>query len=263
MSKDRFMFFANFDEMARKLPDDMRLRFYDAINDYVFRDEEPDDPILAALIVAIKPSLDKEERRGGAREGAGAPQKTENPQNQKDGESKIIKDNQRQSKLIKNNQNQSNEIKRNQNNQTFLETETETETGNKKLETESETETEKGCFLQTTSAAPACSADDGKKYAFEGEVIQLKQKDFDDWQRAYPDLNIYAECVVRDSWLREQPESERKRWFMSTAAYFAKQNERRKRQNAELANEVDNREILGFAEPRKLTAEDIEKFMRS
>ena len=128
MSKDRFMFFANFDEMARKLPDDMRLRFYDAINDYVFRDKEPDDPILAALIVAIKPSLDKEERRGGAREGAGAPQKTENPQNQKDGESKIIKDNQRQSKLIKNNQKQSNEIKINQNNQSFLETETETET---------------------------------------------------------------------------------------------------------------------------------------
>ena len=101
MSKDRFMFFANFDEMARKLPDDMRLRFYDAINDYVFRDTEPDDPILAALIVAIKPSLDKEERRGGAREGAGAPQKTENPQNQKDGESKIIKINQTKSNVIK------------------------------------------------------------------------------------------------------------------------------------------------------------------
>lgn len=233
MSKDRFMFFANFDEMARKLPDDMRLRFYDAINDYVFRDKEPDDPILAALIVAIKPSLDKEERRGGAREGAGAPQKTENPQNQKDGESKIIKDNQRQSKLIKNNQNQSNEIKRNQNNQTFLETET--ETGNKKLETESETETEKGCFLQTTSAAPACSAEKAKEYVFEGEVIKLKQKDFDDWKRAYPDLNIYAECVVRDGWLKQQPESERKRWFMSTAAYFAKQNDRRRQQNKNLA----------------------------
>lgn len=232
MSKDRFMFFANFDEMARKLPDDMRLRFYDAINDYVFRDKEPDDPILAALIVAIKPSLDKEERRGGAREGAGAPQKTENPQNQKDGESKIIKDNQRQSKLIKNNQNQSNEIKRNQNNQTFLETET--ETGNKKLETESETETEKGCFLQTTSAAPACSAEKAKEYVFEGEVIKLKQKDFDDWKRAYPDLNIYAECVVRDGWLKQQPESERKRWFMSTAAYFAKQNDRRRQQNKNL-----------------------------
>ena len=117
--------------------------------------------------------------------------------------------------------------------------------------------------ITDSAAAPACLSDDGKKYAFEGEVIRLKQKDFDDWQRAYPDLNIYAECVVRDSWLREQPESERKRWFMSTAAYFAKQNERRKRQNAELASEVDNREILGFAEPRKLTAEDIERFMRS
>lgn len=119
------------------------------------------------------------------------------------------------------------------------------------------------CHQGISAGAPACLSDDGKKYAFAGEVIRLKQKDFDDWQRAYPDLNIYAECVVRDSWLREQPESERKKWFMSTAAYFAKQNERRKRQNAELANEVDNREISGFAEPRKLTAEDIERFMRS
>lgn len=136
MSKDRFMFFANFDEMARKLPDDLRLRFYDALSDYVFRDTEPDDPILAALIVAIKPSLDKEEKRGGAREGAGAPKNknNENAQNQKDGESKIIKDNQRQSKLIKNNQKQSNEIKINQNNQSFLETETETETETEKVE---------------------------------------------------------------------------------------------------------------------------------
>lgn len=134
MSKDRFMFFANFDEMARKLPDDMRLRFYDALSDYVFRDTEPDDPILAALIVAIKPSLDKEEKRGGAREGAGAPKNNENAQNQKDSESKIIKDNQRQSKLIKNNQKQSNEIKINQNNQSFLEAETETETETEKVE---------------------------------------------------------------------------------------------------------------------------------
>ena len=152
---------------------------------------------------------------------------------------------------------------------------TQTETQNiTQTETQNITQTESSLTLDTcqmtldscqvnSAAAPACSADDGKKYAFEGEVIRLKQKDFDDWQRAYPDLNIYAECVVRDSWLREQPESERKRWFMSTAAYFAKQNERRKRQNAELASEVDNREILGFAEPRKLTAEDIERFMRS
>lgn len=48
-------------------------------------------------------------------------------------------------------------------------------------------------------------------------------------------MNIYAECVVRDGWLKQQPESERKRWFMSTAAYFAKQNDRRRQQNKNLA----------------------------
>ena len=70
-----------------------------------------------------------------------------------------------------------------------------------------------------------------ESYAFEGVVIKLKQKDFNNWEKAYPDLNLYAECVVRDGWLSTQPEAEQKRWFMSTAAYFAKQNEKRKKQH--------------------------------
>ena len=82
--------------------------------------------------------------------------------------------------------------------------------------------------------APAETAEpfvEKQEYAFEGKVIKLKQKHFDEWQRAYPDLNLYAECLMRDDWLKDQPEAERQRWFISTAAYFAKQNERRKVQN--------------------------------
>lgn len=96
------MFFQNFKETADKLPDDLRLKFYDAMTDYVFNGVEPEDSLINALITAIKPSLDKTDERGGAREGAG-----------------------RKSKEIKNNQNKSNEIKSNQNNQSFQETETE------------------------------------------------------------------------------------------------------------------------------------------
>ena len=80
------------------------------MTDYVFKGIEPDDVVISALITAIKPSLDKEDYRGGAREGAGR-------------KSNEIKINQNNSK-------QSNEIKINQKNQSFLETETETETGN-------------------------------------------------------------------------------------------------------------------------------------
>lgn len=63
MAKDKFMFFPNFKAMAKKLDDAMRLKFYDALTDYVFYDKEPDDPITSALLEAIKPSLDKVDGR--------------------------------------------------------------------------------------------------------------------------------------------------------------------------------------------------------
>lgn len=67
------------------------------------------------------------------------------------------------------------------------------------------------------------------KYAFEGKVIKLTHKDYENWQKAYPDLNLYAECLVRDEWLSKQPDT--KNWFISTAKYFVKQNEERKKQH--------------------------------
>ena len=117
MCKDRFLFFENYNSIAEKLPDDLRLKFYDALMKYVFKGVEPEDVVISALITAIKPSLDKEDTRGGYREGAGR----KHNQN----ESNEIKINQKESKLIKVNQNESND---NQNNQSFL------ETGNKKQE---------------------------------------------------------------------------------------------------------------------------------
>jgi hypothetical protein len=63
MARDRFMFFPNFKATADKLDDKTRLAFYDAITNYVFNDLEPQDPIVSALLEAIKPSLDKVDGR--------------------------------------------------------------------------------------------------------------------------------------------------------------------------------------------------------
>lgn len=105
---DKFMFFDNFKETADKLPDDLRLKFYDAMTDYVFKGIEPDDVIIGALITAIKPSLDKEEKRGGNHNPTG--------QNQYSEVKKEVK-----------------VIKVGQSGQSFLETETETEKDNLKV----------------------------------------------------------------------------------------------------------------------------------
>lgn len=112
--KTKFIFFNNFKATADKLPDELRLKFYDAITDYVFKGVDPEDPVIGAILTAIKPSLDKEEGRGGAREGSGAPKNNQNAKNQSNRNNKTIKNNQKQSK-------QPNETKDIQNNQSFQE----------------------------------------------------------------------------------------------------------------------------------------------
>lgn len=110
---ERFVFFKNFKSIADKLPDDMRLKFYDAMTAYAFEAKEPDDVVIAALITAIKPSLDKEETRGGNHNPTGQNQYSEVKRGQKE---------------VKNNFEQ---VKNSQSGQSFLET----ETGKKKEET--------------------------------------------------------------------------------------------------------------------------------
>ena len=116
---NKFTFFENFKETADKLPDDLRLKFYDAITDYAFKGEEPDDAIIGALVNAFKPSLDKVDNRGGAREGSGAP-----------------KGNQNAIKTIKNNQNNQDNSRNNQNNQSFQENKKEEDRNKKEINKE-------------------------------------------------------------------------------------------------------------------------------
>ena len=225
MNKDRFLFFENFRRIANSLPDDLRLKFYDALTAYVFDEVEPEDAIIKSLIIAISPSLDKEEKRGGNHNPTGQNQYSKDKQKEKE-----VKECQNNNTLGQK------EVKNGQSGQSFLETET--RNGNKKQETEINIPPSENKFSSVgISSAPAA-----KKYAFEGKVIKLTQKDFDNWQKAYPDLNLYAECLQRDNYLAEQPPDEQKRWFLSTSAFFIKQNERRKAQNA---NNDQEEQIFG------------------
>lgn len=121
MNRDRFLFFENFKTTADKLPDDLRLKFYDALTDYVFNEVEPDDAIIAALISALKPSLDKEDKRGGNHNPTG--QNQYNKDKQENNEVKVGQNN---------NVLGQKEVKVGQSGQSFLETET--RNGNKKQE---------------------------------------------------------------------------------------------------------------------------------
>jgi hypothetical protein len=107
MCKDGFYFHSSFKRVADKLPDDMRLKFYDALIEYGLYGIEPEDEMLSLLIEMAKPLMEYEEpsKRGGRREGAGAPVGNNNAQKQ----SKTIKNNQ----INQNNQTEQKETKKN------------------------------------------------------------------------------------------------------------------------------------------------------
>lgn len=124
MAQDKFMFFPNFKAMADKLDSESRLAFYDALTDYVFFDKEPSDPIISALIEAIKPSLNKID---GRRNNGGNHNPNGVNQHSKSGQSGQIR-----SKLVNSGQ--------------FLsETETEEETETKEKELSSDNSKKKVC----------------------------------------------------------------------------------------------------------------------
>jgi hypothetical protein len=65
MCKEGFYFFTNYRNIAKDLPVELRAEFYEALMDYAIDGIEPENGIIKALITAIKPSLDKTEKRGG------------------------------------------------------------------------------------------------------------------------------------------------------------------------------------------------------
>jgi|GEM_PF-1985025 len=68
---------------------------------------------------------------------------------------------------------------------------------------------------------------------FEGKVIKLNQRDFDQWQRAYPALDLMAVLQARDDWLvTEADDKLRKKWFIATSNHLANLQQRA-RENAQ------------------------------
>ena len=126
MSRDRFMFFENFMATAELLDDKNKLAFYNAIFDYVFKDTEPTDPYIAALLNAIKPSLDKVDGR--CRNGG-----NHNPTGKNQHTAKLVNSGQSRSKLVKSVVNSG---------QFLSETETETEIRNREKEIHKEKESD-------------------------------------------------------------------------------------------------------------------------
>lgn len=63
--------------------------------------------------------------------------------------------------------------------------------------------------------------------AFEGKVIRLTQADFDQWGRAYPDVDLAACLQARDDWLvSDADDRTRKRWFIATSNHLANLQQR-------------------------------------
>lgn len=74
------------------------------------------------------------------------------------------------------------------------------------------------------------------KYAFDGGVIKLSQKHFDDWTRAYVALDLRAELTARDAWLGSEraTDDDRRNWFLSTSRFLANRNLEAKAKTAAL-----------------------------
>lgn len=76
----------------------------------------------------------------------------------------------------------------------------------------------------------------GSRYAFEGRVIRLQQREFGAWRKAYPDIDLMASLQSRDDWLAtEADEKTRKRWFMSTSNHLANLQQKARRASTEAA----------------------------
>lgn len=198
--QNKFAFFANFAETIRSLPENKQADAYKAICEFGIYGELPDDVLLKSLCLMAQNSIYK--NVGGA------------PVGNKNAEKKQPQNN----------------LKTTQNNlETTSKQPTFQETRNKKQETETESETRNKKQENKDS--------DKSLYAFTGSVIRLNQKDFDEWSVTFPELNLRAELMVRDQYLAKQSDTEKKNWFMSTFQYFIKQNEKRKAQNKDFADE--------------------------
>jgi uncharacterized protein YdaU (DUF1376 family) len=80
-------------------------------------------------------------------------------------------------------------------------------------DTDTETRKERKKVTAPKSAAPL---------VFEGRIVRLTKGDFDQWQRAYPDIDLPAVLQARDDWLvQDADDATRKKWFLTTSNHLA------------------------------------------
>jgi hypothetical protein len=61
------------------------------------------------------------------------------------------------------------------------------------------------------------------KYAYQGQVIRLKQPDLEQWRRSFHAIpDIVASLSAKDAWLATQPTEKQKNWFTFCANQLAK-----------------------------------------
>lgn len=85
-----------------------------------------------------------------------------------------------------------------------------------------EEESKEGKERKTPTAA---GQTDGEGYAFEGKVIRLRQKQFDEWREAFNAISLRAELIALDAWYDENlTGAERSRWYVRCANALAKKN---------------------------------------
>ncbi len=65
-----------------------------------------------------------------------------------------------------------------------------------------------------------------KEYEFDGGVIRLSGKHFEDWSKAFGNLDLLSELTARDAWLGSSraTDADRGNWFISTSKYLANRN---------------------------------------
>lgn len=77
------------------------------------------------------------------------------------------------------------------------------------------------CTLHTSQRKEDLPADAGSsKYAFESGAIRLNQRDFDQWSKAYANLDLAAELLSLSKWASEQGNN----WFHALKGALAKRN---------------------------------------
>lgn len=104
-----------------------------------------------------------------------------------------------------------------------------TETAPEQIQSRADTETEESRGdADTPAGIDATSGHRGEdsptvagRYAFEGNVIKLTERDFNRWKASFGKLDVPAELEGLDSWLVDHPEKQ-KSWFNVVSGALAK-----------------------------------------